>query len=559
MTRNKHISRDHDANKVRTIRYDDDDFLLEIFKYDKKYEQFFITTSGVYNKSGNCTKLWFSGMTTLYAKDDKPLKLGFNYYAPENGACYRAELLYGNTYWKTLKKDKTKDDCSILSIKVSNSKGDEQIVLNKTVTLANDVTFNRHYQYLELAEGNNYIEYELSTNTAFFGLAIKKYDVYEAHRDARNSDPITMIGNEVEHYDELAVNTMKAELMYYHGLDEKLEPTDPKANRSGLVFDYRDEINYYVKSTNNTMVQVFGGYINNLDVDKDLKIITLNCSDRLIDMERRYCLSEIQVGGKEADTKRTYARTDYYKAYDNNTDPLRFLTKHTEVPLMSNVASNDPLVPKKTKTLATYGKKKYNKFSMEGINCTIHDDYIYIRNRNDLDKQQNIVIYDAKDKPVLLNDYPNLDIKYGMGKEVWEEKLKETKIVNVGISASETKQADDITKGVGNNAIKPMWAWIVKNIKHEYIEGFYQSPQKTLSRKRANCCCKAELLLDWCAYKGVTDLKYVHVKAGTKGHVFCRINGMIVDPSTSRGWGNYARGYGVLGSGKTTNYPTKPF
>ena len=123
----------------------------------------------------------------------------------------------------------------------------------------------------------------------------KKYEIWEATRHNTENDKLTMIKATVEHTQDFSINTMTCEFMYYHLLDELLEPTNANANRSGLIFDYRDEINLYVKDTNGNNQQVFGGYISTCEVDDDLTKVTLECADRLIDLDRRYCLSEVTI------------------------------------------------------------------------------------------------------------------------------------------------------------------------------------------------------------------------------------------------------------------------
>ena len=555
--RNKHITRNYNANKVKVLR-PDDDFRLEVFRYDKTSEQFYTVAKPNFDTT-LATKYTLNGIPVYYTNKNIDLDLNFEYYAKTDSEHYRLELLYINTYKDTQNSKKNRKNKAIIKSIYVNGK---QVLKNKEVK-SNDVTYNRHYLYIKLKEGLNYIDYSLSSNMAFVGLAIKRFDVYEAHRDSRNSDKLTMIGNEVDKTSELEVNTMKCTLMYYHGLDEKLKPTDAKANPSGLLFDYRDEINYYVRNTTNKMMRVFGGYISKLDLDNDLTKLTLNCTDRLIDLDRRYCLSEIYLNGDTSDGKVTYNDSiDFVRNFKYYSSAIKFLMNHSEVPVNCNLIVDSPLVEMKRKTLANYGKKGYNKFTKNNIWTGAANNYVLLRNSNNIDKQQSIVIYDCSKKPQLLNNYPNLWIQYGMGKEVWEEKIYETKTKeSSGIASSVQKQADKIAPNVtGWNAVKPIWEWITTHIKHNSKrKGFYQTPQTTLKNMEGNCCCKTELLLDMCNHKGVTDLKYVHVKKGSEGHVFSKINGKIIDPSISNGWGNYYKKLGKLGSGKTTTYPTKPF
>ena len=46
MAFSRHITRNFNANKTHRIRYDDDDFLCQIFRYDKTYEKHYTPTNG---------------------------------------------------------------------------------------------------------------------------------------------------------------------------------------------------------------------------------------------------------------------------------------------------------------------------------------------------------------------------------------------------------------------------------------------------------------------------------------------------------------------------------
>lgn len=126
------------------------------------------------------------------------------------------------------------------------------------------------------------------------------------------------------------------------------------------------------------------------------------------------------------------------------------------------------------------------------------------------------------------------------------------------VSATVKAKANQVTNLTGIEAVKVMASWNGSNIQWENEKGFYQTPERTLSRMTANCCCKADLLLQMSAVKGVIGM-YVHVKGGKGGHVFCRFNGTYVDPTKrSNQWGNYCKGFGTI-PGTQTTYPKKPF
>lgn len=554
MTLNKHIRRNYNANKTKTIRYDMDKFRFEIFAYDKTREMLFTVPKNNFKHNG--AKKWFDGMTGIKSNSSSNLRLQFDYEATEAGH-YRLEVLYTNTY-KIEGSDK-KYNTAAGWYTINNKQ-----VTNSSKWITNDMTYSRNYQYVNLEKGANKIILDMPANMIFYGLAVKKYEIWESHYPLLHEDRLVPISAEVPKTNQFQVNTMTAKFMYSHELDELLPLTDTRANPTGLVFDYRDEINLYATNNEGVENQIFGGYISYPSVDDKLTTLTLECADRLIDMEHRFCLSEILLKGQDADAKTKYTfANDCLKKFNHWSQGLKFLCDYVEVPLDTNVQTSQPLIPRKEKKLATYAKGKYTKLAKSNIETNVYKNHIQLRNGANRNKEQSIVIYDAKNKKILLNKYPNLFIHYGMGEKEYEETITETTTIvkQTGVASTVRSWADKYAKGVtGAAAVKPLWQSIVNNIKHNSrISGFYQTPAKTLSSKVGNCCCKAELLLDMCNYKGVTDLKYVHVKKGKQGHVFCKINGRIVDPSTSRGWGDYYKKLGTLSSATYSTYPKKPF
>ena len=498
-------------------------------------------------------------MTGLKRDSSKGLfKLTFKYDAKTTSDHYRIELLYTNTYKVGTSSKKYED--SYCSIYINKKMESQDIVL-----VSNDMTYNRYQQYCHMDAGENEITVELSANLVFYGLIVRRYYVYESHYPLLDTDQLVPISAETSHTDEFKINTMTCSFMYSHALDEPLLPTEANANRSGLVFDYRDEINWYVTRTDAIEELVFGGYISTATVDEKLTTLSLECADRIIDLDRRYCMSEILMNGASQDEKTKYTfANDCLKHFDYYSDAIEFLCNHAEVPINNNITMGKSLIPKKAKVLRYYKKGKTEKLTDNNMDYFVKKNKIQIRNGVNRNKEQSLVIYNSN-KGALINNKPNLFITYGLGEEETEEEVVETTVITTqkGLSTNVTKQADKWAKNLtGANAIKPLWAGIVNNIKHNNKrKGFYQTPAKTLSSKKGNCCCKAELLLDMCNYKGVTNLQYVHVKpkGGGTGHVFCKINGIIVDPSTKKGWKNYYKKQGTLSNAKYSTYPTKPF
>lgn len=559
MSFNRHITRNFNANKTNRIRYDDDDFRCEIFAFDKTAElQYPPTDSKVTVKNGD--KKYFNGMTCYRSKNDKDLVISFKYNAKEKSSNYRIELLYANTHRKTAKDKIDWTMSPRASIKINGEQKKNSMVFQGT-----DVNFSRNYQYCTFDKGENKIEYSLSSNTLFLGFVVKKFNKWEAKRHNSKNDKLTLIKATVEHTKELQINTMTCEFMYHHELDETLPPTDSRANRSGFVFDYRDEINLYVKDTNGNEQQVFGGYISTVTVDDDLTKLTMECADRLIDLDRRYCLSEVVTNGYDNFNYDDYStHYDYHKNYTNYSDPIKFLMNNNEIFLRTNLRIGQPLIEKKGRRLATYKKGGYTKFTTSNMSATPYDGSVTLRNGADTLKGQSCVIYDCNtnNDEVCLNDYPHLYFHYGLGTEKWEEQIEETSTVTVqgSTQTNETwlKRANSITSATGNSAIKPIWQYCYSKISYVSRRDFYQSASKTWSSKKGNCCCKTEVMLNLLNAKGVTDLHYVHCKASDyRGHIFGKVGNMYLDPTTRKGYGDYVKGYGKIV--KVTDFPNKPF
>jgi len=559
MSFSRHVKRNFNANKTNRIRYDHDDFTCQILRFDKTSEKHYTPINNTISEKVNGEEVTWNGMICYRSMNDKQMTVKFKYNAKEASPNYRLELLFANSHKQTPTSTLDRTIAANATIKVNG-----ETLKSNMAMVGTDVNFSRNYQYCSLKQGENIIEYVLSSNTLFIGLAVKKFEIWEAKRHNNANDNLTLIKATVEHTQEFRINTMTCEFMYYHGLDELLEPTDPNANRSGLIFDYRDEINLYIKDTEGGTQQVFGGYISTAEVNEELTVLTLECADRLIDLDRRYCLSEVTINDYATDENIDYnSYLDLKKNYNNYSDPIRFLLNNSEIYLNSNLKIGDSLVDRVSRNLATYRTNGYTKLTKSNMSATVNKTNIAVRNGADTLKQQSMVIYDdsVNNDTVLLNTYPNLYFHYGLGVEKWEEKVEESRTVTVqgSTQASSTwiARANKITSATGNAAIKPIWQYCYSNIKYVYKRDFYQSAEKTWSTKRGNCCCQAEVLLNLLNAKGISDLKYCHSHNSRGGHVFCKVNGKYLDPTTRNGYGSYVKTYGA--PIKITDFPNKPF
>lgn len=583
----RHITRNYDNNRTHRIRYDEDDFICRIYRFDKtketQYSAFNESVTIFHSDYANwrgmrvVKKPKLKGLTSANQKKNLTEDLNptfsveVEYEANETSDNYRLECLYANSYVNPVESDEKNKGLTVKAdIYVDGVKQD---VGNGSTWNSTDVNFNRHHQYVSLRKGKHKIRYEFTNNAIFIALSVKKFEVYESRRDKYDeNDNLTLIKATIEHTDELDINTMSAEFMYYHDFDEKLLPTDKNANRSGLIFDYRDEINLWVKDTTGTFQQVFGGYISTVEVDDDLTKMTMQCADRLIDMDRRYNISEIQLKQEDrTDNDPSYKYgIDFLKNYNYYSSALKFLLRNTELPVRTNVKTGDPLVMRKNWKLVTYKKGATEKLATSNATATPYKNSMTLRNGDDTLKAQSITIYNNKSRSVCLNDYPNMYFHYGLGTHEWTEEYDVVTSTAKEVMKPTTKtqkkwldRANSLTKATEpNKIIYDIWKGVANRTTWVNKKDFYQSAETTWNKKKGNCCCTTELMLKLLEAKGITNLKYCHIKKGDRGHVFAKVNGFYVDPTTSsksRGWHNhivYPKGATLR---KVTDYPTKPF
>lgn len=112
-------------------------------------------------------------------------------------------------------------------------------------------------------------------------------------------------------------------------------------------------------------------------------------------------------------------------------------------------------------------------------------------------------------------------------------------------------------------AIKQLAYWVARNVNHETRNGFYQSPEDTLNRRKGNCCCQSLLFLQMCESLGLLNghkAYFIHVglEMFGKRHFFVMIDNLCIDVDvyTANPWGH------ALFSNRTvfvtTEYPTLP-
>lgn len=463
---------------------------------------------------------------------------------------------------------------------------DGKSVKSKLISNGFDVIHSRNYAYVKITQKqvDKYKQVDktplkikcsfTSANTGFFALVIKKYKLWQGDKYNEDGHELTIKSMDIQLTNKLDVDTATVNLMYWHGLDD-----ETKLNLSGYIFDYRDEINIFIKNNAGVMEQVFGGYISVPSVSDDLTTMTLNCANRLIDLDHRTSLSEIYMNST-ADVSEYKEKYDYTKNCNNWSSPLKFLCDYAEIPLNTNVSDSKPLVRNKILKQIKYGTNKdcIKSVTTKHMGATINKSSITLRNNPETNITQSVRIFDdelmkVKDK-IVINDYPNLWIDYGLGATETTTKMGITDIGSTTTKGSSKPcpnrgNSADYSKAIyklANNATN--LCYVANNKEHnkdlckqivEYVKKKYPYKSYFNSKYSANylakhvghgcnCVDHAKLVLTLCSAKGIPhkELWYRNGSYNSAGtaHVLCDIYGVIADAATSTGgWGKVIKGY----------------
>ena len=133
--------------------------------------------------------------------------------------------------------------------------------------------------------GKYQLSLELPVNCFFIGLMVRKIRYY-------SGDNLDSVGTNLMFTEATITKSGEvkpAEASFELGFtDEFLCPL----TRTGLYFNYGDEVNIYVKENSDAstdeMVRRFGGYLSTLQKSNDNKNVTFSCADRLIEFQSHY-------------------------------------------------------------------------------------------------------------------------------------------------------------------------------------------------------------------------------------------------------------------------------
>ena len=327
----KHIERDYSAHRKSVIRPYDEYVKLEIFSFDPKFTQTYLREDNSLGIGSNCTETSWKSWTCLKSTDKQnDMVISLSYDATEVGD-YRIDLLYEqNDYIHDGKTNTGKDLLGHLKI---DGVYDDDVLFDGENNIIKRITSFHHFDV-----GLKKIKVNVPHNCYFYGAIIRKVIKYVGdnyYGDALGSEE----GNMVLTSTTLTVSDMTkpseitADIFYDTDFECDLSP-------SGFYIDYHDECNFYVKTDDGTVKQVFGGYVSSILPDSNRTKLTLHCADRLIDGQNKYLLDQMQLGGGTKDVNDTGYQDHMSKNFESYPQALQYLCNVHEVTLKSNITNS---------------------------------------------------------------------------------------------------------------------------------------------------------------------------------------------------------------------------
>lgn len=465
----KYIKRkwtDH-AQSTEYLSDEDEYIKLEIFSFDPSFTRTFSVEQNTLIGE-NVTKTNFESLSCFKSKDKINLmEFTLNYKVTEN-AEYRVDLLYmkhNNMYSDEKNKlyNTSKDLTGWYDIYKSGSKKEHTAnvltSLPKNASKAMKKAFEKTRK-LQLANANSnkidtsdtatLLKFEGENNILKRKTIFKRLDVGDWKFEfavPHNCYVIGAIIRKIRYYSGTNNDEPGTNLQFTHakctnsemGKPVELECTigydddfDCDLNRSGLYMEYMDECNLYVKDHEDNLVQWFGGYVATPLVDKNMREISIHCTDRLRDGENKYILDQLMLQYGDG-SESQYSKNNQIH-FNRHSDVLKYLCRLYENTLHHNITKNFKSDVEKYQDsfIITYGSKKdVKKIPVTNGIVKINKNSVTLRNNASSAKKQVFTIYTTKN-PVNIskygnNDRPvNLHIQYGLGDVKTDHKEKHT-------------------------------------------------------------------------------------------------------------------------------------
>lgn len=511
----KHITRDYSAHRKSVIRPTDEYVKLEIFSFDPKYTRTYLLEDGTLKSGENCTETSWKSWT-CFKSSDKQNRMIFDLeYIPRIVGEYRIDLIYEqNSYIHKTDDGKnsstnTSDDLLgtvIIDGEEESIKFDGEDNVIKRITLFKDFT-----------DSSKSIHLEIPHNCYFYGLIIRKIIKFVGdnyYGDALGSEEGNMVLTNATITNSSM--TKPTELSCNVFYDDAFECD---ASPSGFYIDYHDEVNFYVKTNDGSVQQVFGGYVSSILPDSDRTKLTIACADRLVDGQNKYVLDQMRLHGGSTNVDDTgYANLS--KDFESYPKALKYLCDIHEVTLKSNISNDFTVDGEKFHEgfVLGYGSDKQIKSikASNGITKTAKN-YIMLRNKASSEKNQTWTLYKAKDNaktPVEITNYPYMHITYGLGEPKTEYDTKSTETID---TSDTTAGSQKFTKcGVSEDG-KYLMAIGLPSAGKDSQKGW----TKTVFKRKCPHCGSTNLIWDW-NWGSFSQCRGAREGGSVEGHIFCK-------------------------------------
>ena len=424
----KHITRDYSAHRQSVVRPFNEYIKVEINSFDPKLTKVYTREHNnlepTSNAKGCSWKSWI-----CYKSEDKenPMIFDLQYNCQEDGE-YRVDLVFEQNDKIYESGNSSKDLLGHWRFSQ-----DEHIIVDDDVLFSGENNvIKRIVSYKHFNRGVVDLHLEIPFNCYFMGVIVRKIvhfvgeNYYGGSLNLEDNN-LTVTSVSFSNNDMVKPSEMTLEILYDDDFEYEESP-------SGFVFDYRDEINFYVKDNDNEIQRIFGGYISSILPDSDRTKLTIACADRLVDGQNKYILDQMALQqGTKSQTDDEYT-DEMTKNFDNYPEALKYLCDIHEVTLWSNITKDYTVDGEKFNEglSITYGTdKKIDKVETVNGLTTVNSNYIMLRNASDSTKEQTWTLYNAKDNanlPINITAYPYMHIIYGMQdpKTELQSKLTET-------------------------------------------------------------------------------------------------------------------------------------
>lgn len=381
----------------------------------------------------------------------------------------------------------------------------------------------------KLKKGEHTISLLVDNRCIWLGCVGVKIDSFKA--DTKNNGYLTLSEFDVEKTNEFGVTSANVTIFNDRIITEQGNQYHTEKNISKLLFDWRDEINIKVADDNGKKQHIFGGYISTLSFDEDFMGLTLNCADRLIDCEHKYCFAELRF--LKGDGSNSEYKGEFKRNFNRHGAVLNFLTKSADVPLLNNVNAKTGLIKgesyKSGMSLEYLYGKKYKKKSpaykckAKGVKMGADSSYSktktpYLELRNETQGDQEVEIFNSKWYPKRdatgfeITNFPTFYIEYGLGDKKKEYQVSTGSANFSNLRGNFVQIAQQLTAGkvTITDKAKAIYNYLASKLSYQYYNcSQHHNVDRALKDGHLNCMDSAFVAVEMLHAVGI-EAGYVH-------------------------------------------------